>query len=153
VLRSRGERQTAERRSIEESQAIGINAVAANILKRRALQEVISPAARTIQIPRERTTADLLPLEFANTKGVSVNPPSRTVADQLPDDFRPKITATKDQSFVARTNAAKTLDRGKSMEVPNPEINAQGEVADKYWARQELGARRSPIDVKRPLRT
>lgn len=133
VLRSRGERLQGERRSIEEGQRVAVNNVAESILRRKALQEVISAAAQTIRIPRERTTADLLPLEFANAKGVSVNPPSCTVADHLPDDFKPKITPTRDASFVARTAAAKTLDRTKTMEVPNPETNAQGAVADKFW--------------------
>ena len=136
ALRSRREKEQEERPSIEEHEQIGINRIAEQIIRRK-LNEGLTPAQQTIRIPKERTTADLLPFEFSNAKGVSVNPPNRTVADLLPDDFKPKITATKDQSFVARTKAAKTLGTPKKADVPNPETNDQGEVANKHWPHPE----------------
>jgi hypothetical protein len=62
-------------KAVDEGQRVAVNSVAESILRRKALEEALTPAAPTISIPRERTTADLRPLEFANAKGVSVNPP------------------------------------------------------------------------------
>jgi hypothetical protein len=108
----------------------------------------LTPAARTISIPRERTTADLLPLEFANAKDVSVNPPSRTVADYLPDDFRPKITATKDRSFVARTKAAATIKRPSDIDFKDQEAAQQLPKATTTQALDKTNSnRQAQLDV------
>jgi hypothetical protein len=145
VLRS----QETKKKCVEEHQAFSVNETAMSILKahtaRKALQEGNNTsAARTIVAngtPTEKSVKDMLPPSWKNSNEVPTLPVERDINTQnaLPDDFKPKIEKTEDRSFgaqAARTKAAATIARpvASKGEIPNPETNDQGEVADKYYA-------------------
>ena len=138
ILKSRAIQQACR----EEHAQFAVKETAMSILKAhsdRKLQEAALTAAQKTIVAKpsaaEGSVASQLPSAWKNSKEPAELSVEReiNVRNSLPDDRKPKITPTVNQSFAARTAAAKTLDRGKNMEVPNPEINAQGEVADKFW--------------------
>jgi hypothetical protein len=123
----------------------GLNLQAEGILSKAvALKEVNNtPAARSIVAhgtPSERSVKDMLPPSWRNSDEVPSLPVDREIdtRNAMPDEFRPKITPTVDKSFgavAARTKAAATISRPVASKagIDNPETNAQGEIADKYW--------------------
>jgi hypothetical protein len=93
------------------------------------------PPVKT-QIPKESSDPGLADVKaqknVADANDIAIRMPVWDTASSLPAEFAPKITPTQDRSFSAMTTAQKTLSRPKP-EFSNPETNAQGEVADKYW--------------------
>jgi hypothetical protein len=121
-----------QRQCVEERQAFNVNETAMAILRRaRDLKETNNtPAACTIvahplsgessvkaQLQKgfsdSRLADATVQRNVADANDISIRMPELNTRERLPDDFKPKITPTIDQSFAAQTRAAKTLDRPK----------------------------------------
>ena len=143
VLKSR----EAQRENVTE--AFLVNKTAMEIMRARiALNEGNNTvAAKTIETNYKAPSSLSAAEPRLQTELPAIRMPDYDTRAMLPPEFS-KIESTKDRSFSAMTKAAKTLDRSKNFDtvVPNPETNAQGEVADKFYGAGK--SRPEPATVK-----
>ena len=157
LKRAVARKQAIDKACREKSANRAVKNVKDRILQRHQIEETITPAARTLKTHQvnEPTVYNQLPKDFSDSRlaGIQRQPNVARAADveslpalrmpdyadtkaMMPDYWKrnPKITPTVDNSFSAmKTRAAQTLERPKGQEVPNPETNDQGEVADKFY--------------------
>ena len=176
-------KQAIDKACREEFANRAVKNVKDRILQKHEIEEALTPAARTIvakPLTGERSVKTQLPREFSDNplsniqvqKNVNDTTKATTTsfdlpavrmndyaetAKFLPDEWRPKLTASSDNSFKAQfgrmkndTPAEATRERpvASTAGIDNPETNDQREVADKYYGAGKSRPKATTVQTK-----